>query len=92
MTVRSAVFETVPNVDVITTLVFVVTGVVVIEKVLDVAPGDTVTNDTSGLATVGFELDNTTVTPPAGAGDDSVTVPIGDPEPPLTVLGLIPSF
>ena len=69
----------------IVTLTSAGTGVVVIAKVADVSPCAMVT--AAGSVTLGSELVSVTVTPLAGAGDVSVTVPVLG-LPPVTPIGL----
>ena len=70
---------------VITAGVLAVTTVVLIGKVAVVAPAATVTD--AGTTAVAELLVKATTTPPAGAGEPSVTVPVAA-VPPLTLTGL----
>ncbi len=63
----------------------VVTAVVVMAKVADVAPGKTLTLEGT-LATGALALDRAIVAPDGGAGPESVTVPVA-PVPPTTEPG-----
>src|SRR5687768_13697046 len=67
------------------TEVSAVTAVVVTGNVAEVAPSGTVTV-AGTVATVGLLLARVTVTPPAGAAADSVTVPV-EGLPPATLVG-----
>jgi len=58
----------------------------VIVNVALVAPAATVTLDGT-VATPGRLLPRLTAVPPAGAADDSLTVPVAD-DPPVTLVGL----
>jgi hypothetical protein len=70
----------------IVTDVLVFTTLVVTVNFALVAPADTVTL-AGTVATAVLLLERVTITPPVGAGSDSVTVPV-DGLPPVTVLGL----
>ena len=85
LTVRVAVFVTAPAVAVMTALVVALTAVVVTVKVAVDAPAATVTDEGKAAATL--SLDRLTTTPPVGAGEPSVTVPVTF-VPPLTAVGL----
>ena len=63
-----------------------VTGLVLTAKVTLVEPAGTVTL-AGGVAAASL-LDNSTVAPPAGAGKLSVTVPVGEEVPPMTLAGV----
>ncbi len=65
---------------------FLLTLLVEIAKVALVAPAGIVTLDGT-VATLEFELDRLTVTPPVPAAADSFTVPVDEP-PPVTDVGL----
>src|SRR4051812_38380545 len=67
------------------TEVVAATADVVIENVARVAPAATVT-DAGTFANAPFALESDTIAPPAGAADDSVTVPV-DEAPPVSVGG-----
>jgi hypothetical protein len=69
----------------IVTVVDVVTALAATANVAVVPPAATVTPPGT-VATPGLLLDRVTVTPPLGAGEDSVTVPI-DVVPPVTLGG-----
>jgi hypothetical protein len=58
---------------------------VLILKVDELFPAGIVTGEENVAES--FELDSPTLSPPAGAGPVSVTVPV-DPDPPETVAGL----
>jgi hypothetical protein len=84
VTVRvAACFET-PSLAVTVTGVEVETGVVLIEKLADVVPDDTVT--VAGTVALGLLDDRLTTIPPTPAGPVRVTVP-ADEIPPSTVVG-----
>ena len=80
---------TVPfRVAVIATLVCVGTPNVLIEKVPESAPAAIARVEVVGEATAVFALDIATVTPPAGAAEERVTVPVEvPPGPPSTSEG-----
>jgi hypothetical protein len=80
VTVRIAVFVTVPFLAVIVTAVDAVTALLVTVNVADVAPAGTVT-ETGTVAAVVAELVNVTTIPPAGAAAVNVTVPVTVPAP-----------
>lgn len=84
LTVRVAVFVTVPAVAVITALVAALTAVVVTVNVAVDAPAETVT--LAGTAAAALLLDRLTTIPPVGAGEPSVTVPVAF-VPPFTDVG-----
>ena len=65
--------------------VVTLTGLVVTEKVFDVALAGTVTD--AGTLAAGFALDKLTNAPPAGAAPVKFTVPVADC-PPTTADGL----
>jgi hypothetical protein len=83
-TVRVVVLLTPSDDAVITAGVVAVTDVVVIAKVADVAPAASVTD--AGTTAATELLVSVTTTPPAGAGEPSVTVPVAA-VPPLTLTG-----
>ena len=56
-------------------------------KVVLVAPAGTVTLEGTVAAAV-LLLESVTCAPPAGAGPFSLTVPVEDPTPPITLAGL----
>jgi len=86
LTVRVAVAVAPPPVPVIVTPVELVTATVVIEKLALVVPAATVTL-AGTVATVVFELERLTSSPPAGAALVSVAVPVAE-LPPVTVAEL----
>ena len=91
MTVRSAVFVNVDKVDEMMTVVWVATVWVVMGKNAEVEPWEMVTKE-GVLAAAEFD-DRVIVTPPDGAAEVMVTVPVTDvDEPPLTVDGLMVRF
>ena len=63
------------------------TALVVTAKVAPVAPAATVTLPAT-VATARLLLDSVTGAPPAGAGPFSLTVPVGEAVPPVTLAGL----
>ena len=69
------------------TAVEAATALVLTGKVALVAPAGTVTLPAI-VATAGLLLDSVTGAPPAGAGPFSVTVPVGEDVPPVTLAGL----
>jgi hypothetical protein len=83
-TVRVVVLLTPSDDAVITAGVLAVTDVVVIANVADVAPAASVTD--AGTTAATELLVSVTTTPPAGAGEPSVTVPVAA-VPPLTLTG-----
>ena len=86
VTVRLDILVTPPKVAVICTGVLVVTAVVLIVKVADVAPAGTVTVG-DGAATAELRLVSVTTAPPAGAGPFNVTVLRLVDLPPFTLVG-----
>ena len=74
-----------------TTDVEVVTACVVIGNPAEVEPGETVTKE--GTEAAELELESEIVTPPTGAGEVMLTVPVTNVvDPPFTVAGLIERF
>ena len=69
------------------TAVEAATALVLTGKVALVAPAGTVTL-LAMVATAGLLLDIATGAPPAGAGPFSLTVPVGEDVPPVTLAGL----
>jgi hypothetical protein len=68
------------------TTVGVATALVVMVKVALVAPAGTGT--LPGTVAAALLLERETSAPPLGAGPFSVTVPVGDDVPPVTLVGL----
>ena len=68
------------------TEVDVATALVLIVKVALLLPAETVTLD--GTLAAPLLLESFTCAPPAGAGPLSVTVPVDDCAPPVTLVGL----
>lgn len=84
-TVSVVVLLTPRDAAVIVAAVLAVTDVVLMAKVAVVAPAGTVTD--AGTTAAAELLVSVTTTPPAGAGDPSVMVPVAA-VPPLTLTGL----
>jgi len=79
--VRDAVWETVPSVAVIVTVVALVTEVVATANVALILPPGTFTLDCTWAAL--WLLARLTRTPPSGAGPERVTIPVVDAPPPM---------
>jgi hypothetical protein len=86
---RVALAVTPPEVPEITTDLFMETGIVEMGNVADVFP--MVTTTFAGTVTEGSPLERITISPPAGAAAESVTVPVAG-APPTTVVGKIVTF